>query len=66
MNEEVNAAKMAEAAAKLATAANLMTDTDLKKTGYSQAFLINQALNNTANAQILLAQAQDILERLRT
>ena len=43
-----------------------MTDTDLKKTGYSQAFLINQALNNTANAQILLAQAQDILERLRT
>lgn len=66
MNKELNAVKMAESSAKLATIKRLLSDTDLANTVYSQAFLVNQALNNIANAQILLMQVQMTLQDIRT
>jgi len=61
-----NEDKMHSSAAKLDMIVRLLKDTHLKNTEYSHAFLVNQALNNITNAQILLTQVQKVLQEIRT
>ena len=66
IDKEKIPAEMTKANEKLLVVSRFLANVDLSKTNESTAFAVNQALNNIANAKIVLDQADLILQNIRT